>query len=128
MNTSETRRRWRTISFWTLPNYAFGSSLIMTLICTANLRGFEPNAFGEEKLEQTSASHREDVRRVFPKEPDEAVKTFQVPNGFRMELIAREPLLTSPVAITYDENGNMYVAEMVDFPFPEKAADKPNGR
>jgi putative membrane-bound dehydrogenase-like protein len=45
-----------------------------------------------------------------------------------MDLIAQEPLVTSPVAMTYDENGNMYVAEMVDFPFFEKTADQPHGR
>src|SRR5262245_29487969 len=119
---------WRANSLWALPKSTFGTSLITTLICAATLRGLDPNTFGEEKVEQTPASHREEVRRVFPKEPDEAVKTFQTPKGFRMDLIAREPLLTSPVAITYDENGNMYVAEMVDFPFPEKAAGKSNGR
>jgi putative membrane-bound dehydrogenase-like protein len=128
MNMSETGRTWRANSFWALPNNAFGISLFTTLICAVNLRGFGPSALGAEKVEQTPASHQEDVRRVFPKKPDEAVKTFQTPKGFHMDLIAREPLLTSPVAITYDENGNMYVAEMVDFPFPEKAAGKPNGR
>src|SRR5262245_56211158 len=104
------------------------TNLIMILICAATLRGLDPNAFGEEKVEQMPAAHREQVRSDFPREPGEAVKTFQTPKGFHMDLIAREPLLTSPVAITYDENGNIYVAEMVDFPLPEKAAGKPNGR
>jgi putative membrane-bound dehydrogenase-like protein len=45
-----------------------------------------------------------------------------------MDLIAQEPLITSPVAMTYDENGNMYVAEMVDFPLAEKTPGHPHGR
>jgi putative membrane-bound dehydrogenase-like protein len=45
-----------------------------------------------------------------------------------MDLIAHEPLVTSPVAIAYDENGNLYVAEMLDFPNPENTNEKPQGR
>jgi putative membrane-bound dehydrogenase-like protein len=100
----------------------------MALICGANLPGFESKTFGEDNAKQVPASQHEDVPRIFPKEPDEAIKTFQAPKGFRMDLIVREPLITSPVAIAYDENGKMYVAEMVDFPFPERTAGKPNGR
>src|SRR5262245_52534590 len=70
---------------------------------------------------------QDEVGRVLPKEPAEAVGTFRVPDGFHMDLIAQEPLITSPVAMAYDENGNMYVAEMVDFPFVEKDG-KSHGR
>jgi putative membrane-bound dehydrogenase-like protein len=49
--------------------------------------------------------------------PAEAVKSFEVPHGFRMELVAHEPLVTDPVAACFDENGGMYVAEMIDYPY-----------
>lgn len=60
-----------------------------------------------------------------PLEPGEALRTFKVPDGFRMELVASEPLIASPVAIAYDENGNLYVAEMTDYPTPQ---GEPTGR
>src|SRR5262245_17326789 len=66
------------------------------------------------------------ARPISPKEPNDAIRTFQCPDGFRMDLIASEPLVRSPVAICYDESGNMYVAEMTDYPFAEK--DQANGR
>src|SRR5678815_5927921 len=101
---------------------------ILALPGGAYVAGFELTTFGEDQAKQAPSSHHEDVPHVVPKEPNEAAKTFHVPDGFHMDLIAQEPLITSPVAMTYDENGNMYVAEMVDFPFPEKAPDHPHGR
>src|SRR6185436_19670804 len=51
-----------------------------------------------------------------PIAPDEAVKTFRVPAGFRVEPVATEPRVVSPVAIAFDEDGRLYVAEMRDYP------------
>src|SRR5262245_38090232 len=66
------------------------------------------------------------ARPISHKEPNDAIRTFQCPDGFRMDLIASEPLVMSPVSICYDENGNLYVAEMTDYPFADK--DQANGR
>jgi len=41
----------------------------------------------------------------------EALAHFQVKPGFRVELVAAAPLVQNPVAITFDEEGNLYVAE-----------------
>ena len=43
-----------------------------------------------------------------------------------MQLIAAEPLVTDPVAITYDADGRAYVCEMNDYPYTDKAAHKPS--
>jgi putative membrane-bound dehydrogenase-like protein len=61
--------------------------------------------------------------RIAPKEPSEAEKTFECVDGFKMKLIAAEPLTSDPTAITYDENGVAYVAEMNDYPFTDKKND-----
>src|SRR5688500_18787782 len=50
-----------------------------------------------------------------------AAKMFRVLDGFRMDLLAAEPLLASPVAMAYDENGRAYVCEMRDYPYTDKA-------
>jgi putative membrane-bound dehydrogenase-like protein len=56
-----------------------------------------------------------------PTPAHDATKTFRVLNGFRMDLLAAEPLVCSPVAMAYDENGRAYVCEMRDYPYTDKA-------
>jgi len=51
-----------------------------------------------------------------PLSPKEALKTFTVAKGFRIELVAAEPDLLDPVAMAFDEDGRIYVAEMIDYP------------
>jgi putative membrane-bound dehydrogenase-like protein len=58
--------------------------------------------------------------RVPPTPPEKAEATFEVLHGFRMKLIAAEPLVASPVDLAYDEDGRAYVVEMRDYPFPEE--------
>ncbi|HZN33592.1 MAG TPA: PVC-type heme-binding CxxCH protein, partial [Pirellulaceae bacterium] len=53
-----------------------------------------------------------ELPRIAPTEPQAALATFQVSAGFGLEQVAAEPLLASPVALSFDENGRMYVAEM----------------
>ena len=52
--------------------------------------------------------------------PADAVKTMHVKQGFTMDLLAAEPLVASPVAMCYDENGAAYVVEMLDYPYTDK--------
>jgi putative membrane-bound dehydrogenase-like protein len=41
---------------------------------------------------------------------------FLVEQGFRMELVADDSLVSSPAAMAFDENGRLFVAEMRDYP------------
>src|SRR5262245_41519086 len=84
-----------------LPGRTLAVGLAMALTCAARLSGFEPAASGEDKAKPVPESRQEDVPRIFPREPNEAIKTFHTTTGFRMDLIAQEPLVTSPVAMTY---------------------------
>lgn len=43
-----------------------------------------------------------------------------------MDLLAVEPLVASPVAMAYDENGRAYVCEMRDYPYTDKARHQRN--
>lgn len=36
-------------------------------------------------------------------------------DGFRAEIVAAEPLIASPVAMSFDERGRLYVVEMIDY-------------
>ena len=44
--------------------------------------------------------------------PEESMKTIRLPEGYHLELVASEPIIQEPVAIVWDGNGRMYVAEM----------------
>ena len=44
-----------------------------------------------------------------------AMKGFQLPTGFKVELAAAEPLFANPVSFTIDEQGRFYVAETFRF-------------
>jgi len=60
--------------------------------------------------------------------PEQAEKSFEVSAGFRMQLVAHEPDVTDPVAACFDENGGMYVCEMIDYPYRPKEGQAPLGR
>ncbi len=63
-----------------------------------------------------------DLLPSFPAvEPASAPATFRLKGGFTMDLLAAEPLVSSPVAVVYDEDGAAYVAEMRDYPYTDKA-------
>ncbi|MSU48603.1 MAG: c-type cytochrome [Opitutus sp.] len=46
-----------------------------------------------------------------PLSPTEALKSFRLDSGLRIELVASEPMITDPVDIAFDEAGRMYVVE-----------------
>ena len=60
---------------------------------------------------------REYLKKVPPRTPAEALETFETADGFRLELVAHEPMVNEPVAATFDENGRMYVAELRHYPY-----------
>ncbi|HTE31076.1 MAG TPA: c-type cytochrome [Chryseolinea sp.] len=43
---------------------------------------------------------------------EESLKSFRVPKGYHMELVADESMLSEPVAISWDGNGRMFVTQM----------------
>src|SRR5690349_16016040 len=49
---------------------------------------------------------------IAPLSPEESMERIQLPPGFHVELVASEPMVQEPVAIAWDGNGRMYVAEM----------------
>jgi len=50
--------------------------------------------------------------------PAEALRTFETARGFHMELVAAEPMVYDPVVAAFDEDGNLFVGEMRDYPYP----------
>ena len=48
--------------------------------------------------------------------PQEAMKRMVLPPGFTVELVAAEPDLINPVAMTFDERGRIWITESVEYP------------
>lgn len=62
--------------------------------------------------------------------PEEALKAIKVPKGFKVELVASEPMVQAPVAMSWDDQGRLYVCEMRGYMHDVDALgeDQPIGR
>src|ERR1700676_2933672 len=56
--------------------------------------------------------------------PQDSLKAIHLSEDFHVELFAAEPEVMSPVEMAFDENGKIYVAEMLDYP-DDPPAGKP---
>ena len=70
---------------------------------------FHALSTAQDSLDQDYA---EELPRIAPLEPAEALKSFEIHPDFRIELVAAEPLVRDPIAMAFDEAGRMYVVEM----------------
>ncbi len=59
-----------------------------------------------------------------PLTPEESLKKVQLPPGYHLELVASEPMVQEPVAIAWDGNGRMFVAEMNTYMLDVYGTDK----
>ncbi len=62
-----------------------------------------------------------------PKSPAEALASFQVRPGFRVQLVAAEPVVIDPVAFDWGADGRLWVVEMRDYPLGLDGKGKPGG-
>ncbi|HTI93997.1 MAG TPA: c-type cytochrome [Puia sp.] len=65
-----------------------------------------------------------------PLAADSAILKMHVDSGFTIRLVAAEPLIAAPVALSFDEKGRIWVVEMMDY-MPDTAGtgeDAPTGK
>jgi putative heme-binding domain-containing protein len=77
-------------------------------------------------LGSTAATAQEPDREVIPHgqsrppgqplSPEEAIRKMTVPDGFRVEVVASEPDIVNPVAMTFDERGRVWLTESLEYP------------
>jgi putative membrane-bound dehydrogenase-like protein len=87
-------------------------SLILAVVGSVSI-------FPVHALEQSGTSEFV-LERVPPKSPEEALASFEVADGFRIELVVAEPLVVDPVAMAFDEHAQLYVVEMRDYSEQDK--------
>ncbi|GAB2779059.1 hypothetical protein GCM10027275_23230 [Rhabdobacter roseus] len=63
------------------------------------------------------ASSCSEKRYHGPLTPEEALESFDLDPDFTVELFAAEPLVTNPVEMVFDAEGNIFVIEMPDYPY-----------
>ncbi|MEP6664531.1 MAG: PVC-type heme-binding CxxCH protein, partial [Verrucomicrobiota bacterium] len=62
-----------------------------------------------------------------PKSPAEALSSFRVAPGFKIELVASEPLVIDPVHFDWGADGKLWVVEMRDYPLGLDGKGKAGG-
>ena len=78
----------------------------------------------DDRLKPAALTRHETV----PLSPVEEQASIEVREGFRVELVASEPLTKDPVAIDWDIYGRLWVVEMADYPLGINGQGKPGGR
>ena len=56
-----------------------------------------------------------------PRSPEDSLASIEVPEGWVIELVASEPLVTDPVGISFGTDGKVWVVEMSDYPLGGKS-------
>jgi putative membrane-bound dehydrogenase-like protein len=63
-----------------------------------------------------------------PLSPEESAKKWHVREGYKIELVAAEPLVLDPVAFDWDAQGRLWVVEMADYPLGMDGKGRSGGR
>lgn len=82
-------------------------------LTTRNPNATAPAAAGSRAA--TSFDAAKELPRYPAVEPKSAVATWKVKPGFKIEFVTHEPQIRDPIAISFDENGRMFVCEMIDY-------------
>jgi mono/diheme cytochrome c family protein/glucose/arabinose dehydrogenase len=88
-----------------------GGAAVGSLILVAGV-AFLSAAPGGDLSKQQPKYHIAHIPPAPVLSPDEELKTFRLPPGFHMELVAAEPTVEEPICLTFDPDGRMYVVEL----------------
>ena len=57
------------------------------------------------------------VRPTEPLPPEEQLKTFHLPEGFEIQLVAAEPDIYKPMNMAFDAQGRLWVTNSIEYPY-----------
>lgn len=91
--------------------------LILLITCTLfYCQSNKPIRAGQDSVTQEETrnlkTYQVDMETSPVFSPSESMKLMQVEDGFEVKLVAAEPLVSTPVALTFDAEGRMWVVEM----------------
>jgi len=86
---------------------AAGVPCCLLALCAAALLRHAP-APAAQQGKAADKDYKDQLPHIPPHAPADALKTFQLLPGLRIEQAAAEPLVTDPVAMSFDENGRLY--------------------
>lgn len=101
------------------------ASVVLTSAVIATVSLLQPPSASQSDLQravegQRGGRHWIDQPTDPPKSPAESSACFEIEPGYRIHLIASEPVITDPVAIDFDHRGRMFVVEYTDYPIGPK--------
>ena len=76
------------------------------------------------QVKQPLIPHAQDKPPNDPRDPITAAKMMTVPEGFTVEVVAAEPDIVNPVAMTIDERGRFWITESLEYPRREPGPGK----
>jgi putative membrane-bound dehydrogenase-like protein len=83
---------------------------------------------GKQLGEEFKPDAKNGTQGSLPRSAAESMAAMKVHDGFRVELVAFEPMVQSPVAIDFGADGMLWVAEMRDYGCKDGEKCPPNGR
>ncbi len=89
---------------------------ILFAICATPFALLHRDTTAQDNQKKEVIPHAQDKPPGPALSPQEAIKKMQVPPGFRVELVAAEPDIVNPVAMTFDERGRIWITESIEYP------------
>src|SRR5438132_1311524 len=89
---------------------------ILFIACATPFALIQRDTTAQDKKQKEVIPHAQDKPPGPALSPQEAVKKMQVPPGFHVELVAAEPDIVNPVAMTFDERGRIWITESIEYP------------
>ncbi len=95
------------------------SCLLIVLLATCPQQGGAADVAAPPQ--QDPNVFRSVVRPTEPLTAEEELRTFSVPEGFEVELVAADPDIAKPMNLAFDARGRIWVTDSVEYPIPAPA-------
>src|SRR5260221_14598836 len=79
----------------------------------------------EDKKDPYAGQFTGHIAKTDPLKPEDEKKTFHLPPGFEIQLVAAEPDIHKPINMSFDDRGRLWITESVEYPFAADANKKP---
>jgi mono/diheme cytochrome c family protein len=98
-------------------------TLAIAVAATSDSIGHQPQASWPAPVQTADATSP--VRT-----PEDEMRTFALPPGYRVELVASEPMVQEPILIDWDPDGRLWVVELLGYmqDLPATTEREPTGR